>query len=470
MIIGILILGLVLRLVNLNQSLWLDEAVQAVTAQQSFGYIFQELTGDFHPPLYHILIYRISRILGFSEVALRFPSVLFGVATIYLVYLIAKEIFSPKIKLSIFHYQFSIPEMAALFLATAPLHIYYSQEARMYAMTTFFAALSMYCFLKMIKNQRLARVGYVFSTILLLYSDYFGLLILLAQAVAILVKKKHSQLVICLIPLLSLIPWLPMVRVQLESGLQATQVLPEWGRLVNLSFLKALPLTFIKFSLGRITIFNKKIYAIVAGLLFAIYGGVIFRGLKRNRQLLILFWLFIPVVSAWLLSFFVPNYQPFRLLLVLPAFYLLLAHGAFRFPAIVIYIIIVIILGVNLASTFVYYANPYFHREDWRGLVKYIEAQEKTGMAVLPSANSDWPWRYYSAGKVLLMGVTGIKQVEQNNLADLNLIGEEVYYIRYLVPLFDPQEKITSWLSEKGFVKIKEMSFNQIPLWVYQKR
>lgn len=52
MIYIILILALVLRLINLNQSLWLDEAVQAITAQNSFSYIFQEITGDFHPPFF----------------------------------------------------------------------------------------------------------------------------------------------------------------------------------------------------------------------------------------------------------------------------------------------------------------------------------------------------------------------------------------------------------------------------------
>ena len=52
-IILVLIFGLVLRLINLNQSLWLDEITQAVTSKGSFLNIFNELQGDFHPPLYH---------------------------------------------------------------------------------------------------------------------------------------------------------------------------------------------------------------------------------------------------------------------------------------------------------------------------------------------------------------------------------------------------------------------------------
>ena len=91
MIYFILILGLGLRLVNLNQSLWLDEAVQAITSQGSLLGVFQELSGDFHPPLYHLLMWCWVHSVGNSEIILRLPSVIFGTLTIYVVYLIAKE-------------------------------------------------------------------------------------------------------------------------------------------------------------------------------------------------------------------------------------------------------------------------------------------------------------------------------------------------------------------------------------------
>ena len=487
-IICILFFSFLLRLANLAQSLWLDEAVQAVTAQQPFNYIFQEIRGDFHPPLYHFLIYGWTRLFGFSEISLRLPSVLFGVATIYLVYLIAKEILVKK--------NFSFPEATALLLATAPFHIYYSQETRMYAMATFFACLSMYFFMKLVLSAemgerrkklqtpdfKLLTLSYILFTTLLLYSDYYGFLILLAQAMAVLLVKRKKFLgflVLQFFCLFLFLPWLPMLWVQIQNGLQATQLLPGWGRLVNVNFFKALPLTFVKFSLGRITIFNRKLYALIVGVLFVIYGGIIFRGFFKGKKLSIIHyplsiacWFFLPLLSAWLLSLFIPNYQPFRLLLVLPAFYLLLAYGASRFHATIVYIIVVAILGVNLASTAVYYFNPYFHREDWRGVVQYIESQEKA-VAILPSDVSNWPWRYYSSGKAELITVSpGVKEVEQKDLSNRN-IGKlenwKIYYIRYLVPLFDPQERIIAWLRENDFVKIKGVSFNQIPVWVYER-
>ncbi|HUS59889.1 MAG TPA: glycosyltransferase family 39 protein [Nevskiaceae bacterium] len=457
MIIGILILGLILRLVNFNQSLWLDEAVQAITSQGSFAGIFTELQGDFHPPLYHLLTWLWVHLFGSSEVVLRLPSVLFGIATVFVVY-----------KLMV-HINRQSAIIVALLMSTAPFHIYYSQEARMYAMTTFFAALSMYFFVRLIScqkknNTRPLKIGYVLATVLLLYSDYFGLFVLLAQAIA------APFLILQFLCLLFFLPWLPMFLTQIQVGRQAIQALPEWGKLVNVNFTKALPLTFIKFSIGRITIFNKKLYAVIAGVLFLAYGVIIARGFfqKRKltidkRQLTILLWLVVPILSAWLISIFIPNYQPFRLLLVLPAFYLLLSLGITRFSNSGLrQILIFFILAVNLISLAVFYTNPYFHREDWRGVVSYIEKQEiANSVALLPSLSSHWPYTYYAKNKIpLAMGTSS------QNLVDRN----KIFYICYLVPLFDPDEKISFWLTDNNFVKIKEVNFNQIPLWVYQKQ
>ena len=484
-LILILIFGFVLRLVNLNQSLWLDETVQAITSKGSFLGLFTELRGDFHPPLYHLLMWLWAHLFGNGEIAMRLPSVFFGTATIYVVYLIAKKLFSKKSK---------FPLIAALFLATAPFHIYYSQEARTYAMTVFLAALSTYWFIKMIDNsgkRQRSSLFYLLATVLLLYADYYGLFVFLAQIVAALIilrRKFIQKLKTFLFIFLFFLPCLPLLWIQLKTGSQATAFLPQWGRLVNLNFLKALPLTFIKFSIGRITIFNKKIYAFVAALLFLAYGLIFLNSFFKNKQvcfwrnkkfriksplLIILFWLLVPVLLAWLISFFIPNYQPFRLLLVLPAFYLLLVYGISRFSLQRMKMILTIgVIVVNLVSVGVYYFNPYFHREDWRGVVHYIEENgNENSLALLPSQTSHWPYAYYSQDKVSLVAVA--RDVRAINNRDLqNLSTDKIktfYYIYYLTDLFDPQGMIVNWLENQKFVKIEEISFNQIKIqeWSY---
>ena len=51
----ILVLALSLRLVNLSQSFWLDEASQAMMSQKTISNIWYQRSGDFHPPLFYVL-------------------------------------------------------------------------------------------------------------------------------------------------------------------------------------------------------------------------------------------------------------------------------------------------------------------------------------------------------------------------------------------------------------------------------
>ena len=482
-IILILLLGFVLRLVNINQSFWLDESVQALTSSSPFLNLFSELSGDFHPPLYHFFMWGWVHLFGNSEFVMRLPSVLFGTATIYIVYLVAKQLINKKSKLINF-----LPLVAALFLATAPFHIYYSQEARTYALTAFSTSLSFYWFLRLINShssERKIMWAYILSTVFMLYSDYYGLFVFLFQIIAgILVLRKRTMELIrnFIIIFLFFLPALFLLAIQLKTGIGANAILPGWGELINLSFFKALPLTFIKFSIGRITIFDKKIYALMAFALFSLYGLLMFNGLAKKKKgmtnrhnpvFLVLFWFLVPIFLAWIVSFLIPNYQPFRLLLVLPAFCILLAVGVSNIakPALRNLALGLVIL-VNLTSLGVYYKNPYFHREDWRGLVNYIEEEAKEKeYALLPSYTSHWPYKYYSQGRVSLVSVAeGIRTVNEKDFEKISLENiNGFYYIYYLTDLFDPQGLVINWLDESNFVKIEEVSFNQLKLEIWQK-
>lgn len=474
-IAGILLLGLLLRLVNLNQSLWLDEAVQALTAQNSLSNIFLEIRGDFHPPLYYFLMHFWVRVFGSSEVSLRMPSVLFGVGTVYLAYLIAKIIF-PRTHYSLFFVHCSLPDLVALLLATAPFHIYYSQEARMYALVTFFTTGSFYYFLRTLNNDK-GRKGYLIFTLLAVYMDYYAFLILPVQWLFLIFKKRRFLWLASVSSLVFYLPWLPMFIAQLKTGFLATRTLPAWGKLVNLSFLKAIPLTFIKFSIGRISIFNKIVYAGVAGVVIGIYGFLILRAIRgwirdglKDAKGIIVTWFFVPLLTAWFLSLVVPNFQPFRLLLILPAFYLLLLFGIFSFKSNVLRNgFLVLVLIINLSSSAVYYFNPFFQREDWRGLTFFLKNQSGA-QVILPSSNSDWPIKYYDQrNEIKLLSVgNSLNEIKDTLEINRNLRAGKIFFIRYLVPFYDPQELILEEISKSGYTKAREISFNQIPVWEFE--
>lgn len=80
----ILILAFVLRLINLNQSFWLDEAAQVIESARPLSAQFS-IVSDFHPPLFHLILH-FWMMLGNSEVWIRLLPVSLGVATVYLIY------------------------------------------------------------------------------------------------------------------------------------------------------------------------------------------------------------------------------------------------------------------------------------------------------------------------------------------------------------------------------------------------
>ena len=142
--IWILLLGIILRVIALNQSLWLDEAINVLAAKNySFlGMIGEYARADFHPPGWFMILWFWTRLFGISEMAVRMPSVIFGVLTIYVVFLLGQKLHSKALGL-----------FSALLLAINPLHIYYSQEARMYALATLAVSINFLLFIKLIKTR-----------------------------------------------------------------------------------------------------------------------------------------------------------------------------------------------------------------------------------------------------------------------------------------------------------------------------
>ena len=127
----VIAVGGILRLYRLDfQSLWLDEGLQYyVATQNSITELFlQKLS--FHPPL-SFIINHLFLLLGDSDFLLRLPSALFGIASLPVLYILARDLTSRQAAI------FSV-----FVLALSPFHIWYSQEGRMYSQLMFFSLLS----------------------------------------------------------------------------------------------------------------------------------------------------------------------------------------------------------------------------------------------------------------------------------------------------------------------------------------
>lgn len=467
MIFVVLIIGLVLRLISLNQSLWLDEATSASTVKMSLSYFFTKfMPGDFHPPLYYLTLRSWSYIFGTSEIALRSLSVLFGVATIYVVYLIGKQI---VLKLKIENCK--LPEVAALLIATSGLHIYYSQEARMYTMSTFLVSLAIYFFIKIIHEK--GRVGdwITFSLILsaIGLTDYLPLLILIPVWIFSVIAKKDfiwwkkfvlSHIILVIISLF----WLPTFINQLRSGINVTNNSPAWVNVLGKFSIKDILLIPVKFAIGRIGFDNKFVYATVVVVCFSIFGYLIFRSVRfiKNSSLIYL-WLGLPVAIALIISLKIPILNYFRFLFVIPAFYLIVASGIINLKKDWQKIALILILIINLVTTATYLFNPKFQREDWRSAVKYLSKTcpslpgENTCAVVFPADSQMEAYRYYSPSAILY------------GPEALDPFHKEIWLVRYAQPISDPNDTTRLKVERFGYQKTNEYDFNGVVVWKYSK-
>jgi len=165
----IMLIGAVLRIFGLgNESLWLDEAT---TVARIHGTWLSLLSNGTQGPFYLILIKAWTLLFGESEFALRLPSALFGIASIPALFLLGQVLFNRTTAM-----------WAALFLAINPFAIFYSQDARPYALYFFGAILSYYYLIRVLREFR-ARdaVAYILYTLIAAYSHPYGPLLILSH-------------------------------------------------------------------------------------------------------------------------------------------------------------------------------------------------------------------------------------------------------------------------------------------------
>ncbi len=125
-------------------SLWHDEGNSWAVAQRSFVQIARDAAADIHPPGYYWLLKLWASLFGFSAWGIRSLSALSGLLTVAVVYRIAQEITARADK---HRYQFAL--LASFLVALSPFQVFYSQEARMYALLTLEGAALMWALLAM---------------------------------------------------------------------------------------------------------------------------------------------------------------------------------------------------------------------------------------------------------------------------------------------------------------------------------
>ena len=344
LIVIIILIALALRLPGYGESgLWNDEAIVAAMAEQPFPELLEKVRRDAHPPLFFVIEKFIRMGLGFegwTEAGVRAISLVFGILTIPVIFLIGRQMISNRAGL-----------LAAFLLAISPMHVHYSREGRNYMLLMLLVMLAMSCVVSMYRRPNM-RTGFLSALVFiaLVYTHNISIFILVPVGLMLVVfllrrgdKESLSSLGVTLgVSLIGVLPWLPTLLSQ-SSRISKTAtngsgpiewVQPHWEKL----FPFQVPTSLAAMSHGSMPPVNNFVYEIwwTAWLALGVSAVLILAGWRcRTRwqepwsgYLLVtagLGSLILLFIASWIGT---PIYTIGRVdTIALPAFILLVASG-----------------------------------------------------------------------------------------------------------------------------------------------
>jgi hypothetical protein len=376
--------GVWLRLHALSaKTFWFDEGVSVGIARldwYNFLRILWRREGNMS--LYYLLL-RPWLHLGDSESFVRSLSVLFGVATIPMMYLLGRKLFSSRVGL-----------IAAALLTVNAYHVRYSQEARSYSLMVLLCVCSSFFFLGCLESPtRARRVSHLACSSAAVYAHFYSVLLLVAQWIA----GSHSDRTPAREAKFSW-RWIALLISPIALFVATTGAgplrwihRPGWRDFAELG----LRLT----GNGGWILLLAYAMASTAGVIADQTGetGVQPR-LRPGRAPFLLLWMLFPVALIYLLSFARPLFLPRYFIVCLPPLLLLAAAGLssirsswLQIPA------LLAVLLLSWQGTRAYYHEDFdLQREDWRSASEFLLTHSRRDDALMfHVAMGRMPYEYY---------------------------------------------------------------------------
>ncbi len=350
---ALVLIGAGLRFWNIGaESLWQDEAWSWGLIQGNPKDLLLRLYRfDAHPPLYFLCLQAWSA-FGSSEAWLRALSVLFGLASIPLLYRLASRVGGGKAGL-----------FASALLAFSPYHVYYSREARSYALLFLLCILSLDLLLDLAAERHRGKwVAFAAASAGILLTHYMGAFFLASEAlVALLLRRERPGFLkefalAAAGAVIFYLPWFPAFFVHVTA--------------VNAGFWLSFPTA---------TVFAFSLCSLVASPLFMgtpgyvigwSYYGAALGGLQGRKAMALLPVLIFPPVGELLVSLHRPLFYTQTFQYILIPLFVLVAVAWTRLPARMDWGALV--LGVLVLLPGLHRTQTQLVKEDWRGAVAWM--------------------------------------------------------------------------------------------------
>lgn len=346
------------------QQVCMDEPFSVAAAQRPLSGIFEYLSHFNNPPLFEVLLHFIVTYVSVEPPYIRLISLVASSATASMIFLL------------FYRYKGELfPAMcAALVYSFSSFHIYFSHEARVYALFEFFTCISVYFYLEVLTGEKLIRYKYVLylvSSVLMIYSHYFGFIVLFLFFLFQLIyykrisSRRHIRLFVSYVLFaVSYIYQISTVLTRYDDASKTHWVPPPLTEDLYIHILKYM---------------NQPVNAVLAIILLLL--GV-FIGLRKRLngvpyQHFFLMWFWIPYLMLFFISFKVPVYLDRYLIFMFPAFYILLIDGISFLPvksifksALQVAMVLLMIVTCNY--------NPSANRF-WKEVVERVRQERSSG-------------------------------------------------------------------------------------------
>lgn len=398
-LITILGLAAVLRVWGLEaQSLSMDEVYELAVARQSPGAIIT--TPDGLPPLYHLLLHWWTPWFG-GDASARWLSVTVGVLTVAALYKLGTQVAGTTVGM-----------VGAALLAIAPIHVYYSQEARAYGLSFLWAVLAVWLFLRARDSDATREwVGFAVVCSLGLYTHYYFSLLLPGFLLAVLLERRprrpaRRMLLTYAILALASLPWLWLALSDLSA--QRAEPVPPPFRLASLGY------TFFTFLAGYsigpslrelhtlspgLAVRQVLPWALPLGLAAAYLGYLPLTDCDwRRRALRLLTVVAVPLALCGLLGMLLTvGYRVRYVSWAAAPLFTLFAMGVMRgWGKWQTSVATAVLVGVSLIAIYRRHAEPQYMTEDSRGAAGWIAANVGPSDPIFVSANyMAGPLTYY---------------------------------------------------------------------------
>jgi len=462
--VGLAALAVMLRFEGLTrQSLWADEGNSWGMALRSLSEIGPAAAGDIHPPLYYYLLNLWCRLFGTTEAGMRSLSAVFGCLTVLVVYLWARRLAGGWAAVG-----------AGSLAAISPFAVYYSQEARAYALVALLTALSCWTLTEYMRasseggRPRRWLLAYVLAAAALLWSHYLGLAVVgLHNSVLLfwLWRRQDGReallrqwLLAQAAVLLLFLPWLP--RLFGSAG--------DWPAISTrepIGFYLQEMVRLYGEGPGAMDVSTWSVLALVPALLGAALW--LLQGRRRTLWALVALAAVWPGLALWLLSLLRPAYRAKFLLLGLPAYHVLagagmagLATWVGRRTGWAAGLMVGLLLGALTVPAAVtglegYRSGRTAVRDDYRGLSAFLTAAAGPEAAIVLNAPGQVEvFDYYYAGPAAVYPLPKDRPPDavalESALSDIAARHPRVYSVIWATAESDPAGVMERWLDTQA--------------------